>query len=75
MHDSIRLEALGIPAAPVATDVFRTAARAQAAGLGRPDYEAVYVAHPIQDRTAEEIRRLADGAVEEIARVLTVGFL
>ncbi len=62
---------MGIPAVPVATDVFRTAARAQAAGLGRPDYDAVYVAHPIQDRTREEIRKRADDAVDEIARRLT----
>ena len=66
---------MGIPTAPVATDVFRTAARAQAAGLGRPDYEAVYVAHPIQDRTADEIRQRAEGAASEIVRRLTDGFV
>jgi len=43
----VRLEALGIPVVAVATDEFRTAARAQAAALGRPDLDAVYVRHPL----------------------------
>lgn len=56
---------------PVATHEFMTAARAQAAALGRPDVEAVYVRHPIQDRTPAEIAALADAAVDEIASRLT----
>ena len=55
-----------IPAVAVATHEFRTAARAQASALGRPDYEAVYVPHPIQDQTREEIEARAEAAVEEI---------
>ena len=71
MHDSLRFEALGIPAVAVATAEFQTAARAQAAALGRADYEAVYVRHPIQDQTPEEIGARADAAFEEIvARLL-----
>ena len=50
----------------VATREFRTAARAQAAQLGRPDFDAVYVDHPIQDQTRGEIELRADRAVEEI---------
>lgn len=56
---------------PVATDVFQTAARAQAAALGRPDFDAVYVPHPIQDQTREEIESRAEAAVEEVVRRLT----
>ena len=46
-------------------------ARAQAAALGRPDFDAVYVPHPIQDQTAEEIRSRADAAFAEIRARLT----
>jgi hypothetical protein len=56
---------------PLATDVFRTAARVQASQLGRPDLEAVFVPHPIQDQTAAEIEARADAVVEEIVSRLT----
>jgi hypothetical protein len=72
LHDTIRLENLGIPAVPVATTEFRTAAREQAAALSRPDFEAVFVPHPIQDQTKQEIEGRADAAIEEIVRRLTV---
>jgi hypothetical protein len=71
LHDSIKLENLGVPTAPVATHEFMTAARAQASALGRPDFEAVYVAHPIQDQTAQEIEAKADAALSEIVTRLT----
>ena len=71
MHDSARVEELGIPAVPVATEEFRTAARVQASRLGRPDLEAVYVPHPIQDQTREEIEARADAVVAEIVGRLT----
>lgn len=67
MHDTTKFESLGIPAVPVATTEFRTAARAQASQLGRPDFDAVYVAHPIQDQTRAEIEARAAAAVAEIA--------
>jgi hypothetical protein len=66
LHDTVKLEGMGIPATPVATDVFMTAARAQAAALGRPEFDAVYVNHPIQDQTRQEIEARADAAADEI---------
>lgn len=71
MHDTIALEREGIPAVPVATDEFVTAARIQAAAIGRPDLDAVYVAHPIQDQTPEQIAARADAVFDEIIRRLT----
>jgi hypothetical protein len=62
----VKLESLGIPAVPVATREFRTAARAQASQLGRPDLDAVYVDHPIQDQSREEIEARAEAALPEI---------
>ena len=57
---------------PLATAVFRTAARVQASRLGRPDLEAVFVPHPIQDQTLEEIEERADTVVEEVVSRLTM---
>lgn len=74
MHDSIRLENSGIAAVPVATHEFMLAARAQASALGRPDFDAVYVEHPIQDQTKEAIEARAEAALGEIvARLTTAG--
>jgi len=73
LHDSTTLESLGVPAVPVATDVFMTAARAQASALGRSDFDAVYVAHPIQDQTKEEIEQKAEAAMIEVVRRLISG--
>lgn len=71
MHDSTRLENEGIPTVPVATTEFMQAARVQAAALGRTDLETVFVAHPIQDQTDEELQARADAVIEELATRLT----
>jgi hypothetical protein len=71
LHDTVRLENLGIPAVPVATTEFQSPARIQAGALGRAGFEAVYVPHPIQDQTPQQIADRADAAVEEIVRRLT----
>jgi hypothetical protein len=70
VHDISTLEARGIPSVFVASSEFRDAAQVQAVGLGF-DPTGVFVPHPIQDRTDEEIRALADAAVDEIVRALT----
>ncbi|MBS1786396.1 MAG: hypothetical protein JST85_01665 [Acidobacteria bacterium] len=72
MHDTTKLEHLGIPSVPVATTEFMIAARAQASALGRSDFDAVYVAHPIQDQTRKEIEARADAVIAEIIARLTV---
>jgi alkanesulfonate monooxygenase SsuD/methylene tetrahydromethanopterin reductase-like flavin-dependent oxidoreductase (luciferase family) len=71
LHDSARIEELGIPAVPVATEEFRTAARVQASRLGRSDLEAVFVPHPIQDQTRTEIEARADAVIAELVEKLT----
>lgn len=72
MHDTIRLENLGIPAVPVATTEFMSPARIQAGALGRAGFDAVYVPHPIQDQSPEQIAARADAVTEEIVRRLTL---
>jgi len=69
LHDTVDLEGRGIPAVYVATTEFVEAAQAQAEGLGAAP-AGVFVPHPIQDRTDEELAKLADGALEEIVRAL-----
>lgn len=65
MHDTADLESRGVPSAFVATVEFTDGAERQAAALGA-DPVAVYVAHPIQDRTDEEMTAIADGAFAAI---------
>jgi hypothetical protein len=71
LHDTIKFENLGIPSVPLATTEFMRAARAQASALGRADFDAVYVPHPIQDQTPAEIAARADVVAGEIVARLT----
>jgi len=69
VHDIATLEARGIPSVFVASDAFRDGAAAQAHALGI-DPAGVFVPHPIQDRTDDEMRALADACADEIVRAL-----
>ena len=55
----------------VATTEFVEAAEAQAASLGFSAVARVFVPHPIQDRTDDEVRAYAEGAYAELVRALT----
>ncbi len=70
MHDTVNLEALGVPTVFVASTEFIDAADAQSAALGA-DPARVFVPHPIQDRTDDEIRALADAACDSVVRAVT----
>jgi hypothetical protein len=70
VHDTVNLEALGVPTVFVASTEFVDAADAQSAALGA-DPARVFVPHPIQDRTDDEIRALADAAFEDLVRAIT----
>jgi hypothetical protein len=70
VHDIVDLETRGIPGVFVASSVFIEAAIAQSEALGM-DPRRVFVAHPIQDRTDDEMRALAEAAVEELLQNLT----
>jgi len=71
VHDIVDLEGRGVPAVFVASTEFVDAAAAQAGALGFPDVARVFVAHPVQDRTDDEVRQLADLAVEAVLAALT----
>jgi hypothetical protein len=66
LQDVMELEALGRPAVLVASRAFTEAAERQASLLGQPALARVYVPHPIQDRTDEEIRALASDTVSHL---------
>ena len=68
----VNLEAQGVPGVFIASDVFRDGAAGQAKSLGA-DPAAVYVPHPIQDRTDAEMVALADEAFDEIVGRLVNG--
>ena len=66
LQDVLELEALGRPAVLVASRAFVDAAARQAELLGQPALARVFVAHPVQDRTDDEMRALARGAVDDV---------
>jgi hypothetical protein len=71
VHDIADLELRGVPSLFVASSEFINAASAQAEALGFPDIARVFVGHPIQDRTDEEMRQLAELSFPEILRKIT----
>ncbi len=71
MHDGVFFEDRGLPTATVISSEFVKAARAQADALGAREYRPVVVSHPIQPLTREEVRLLADKAIDEILARLT----
>ena len=73
MHDLVDYEARGIPAVMVASSEFTGAAESQSAALGMPDVarRAVWVPHPIQDATDEEMRGKARAALDAILDAVT----
>ena len=54
----------------IASDVFVDAAEKQAAALGLPEVRRVFVPHPIQDATDDEMRAKADAIVEQVVDAL-----
>ena len=55
MHDAVWFETNNMPAVFVATDEFIDSAVAQSTSLGLPEVPRVYIPHPMQDQTDEEM--------------------
>ncbi len=66
LRDVLSFEGMDRPAVLVASSAFEQAAEHQSAALGQPGIHRVLVPHPIQDRTDEELRELARGAIDEV---------
>jgi hypothetical protein len=60
----------GIPGISVVTTGFTDAVAVQSKALGF-EPAILYVPHPIQNRTAEELKKIADDAVEPALNMLT----
>ena len=71
MHDTVWLEIQGVPSVSIASSEFTDAAAAQAQALGMDDARRVFVPHPIQDATDDEMRAKADACVDAVVAALT----
>ena len=65
MHDITTLDRRGIPGCAIATEAFQPAAAAQTKALGLTP-AIVWVPHPIQNRTPDELAKVAEGAVAQV---------
>ena len=70
MHDTTWFEIQGIPSVFVASSEFVDAADVQSKSLGLPEVKRLFVPHPIQDATDDEMRAKADGIVDQIIEAL-----
>ncbi len=71
MHDTVWFEIQGTPAVTIASSEFQDAAETQARALGMVDARRVFVPHPIQDATDDEMRAKAEGIVDAVLAALT----
>ena len=72
MHDIADLETRGVVGVFLASSEFADAAAAQSRALGLA-VPHVLVPHPIQDRTDDELRRLARDAYPAVLAAVTSG--
>ena len=70
MHDSVWFENNNTPAVFVASSQFVEAADVQARALGLPEVRRIFVPHPIQDATDDEMRAKADAIVDAVIESL-----
>jgi hypothetical protein len=70
VHDSVWFEINGTPSVMVASAPFQDAAEKQAAALGLPELNRVFVPHPIQDATDDEMRDKADAIIDQLVAAL-----
>jgi len=66
----MNLDGRGIPGISVVTTEFRDAIKAQSQALGF-EPAIVYVPHPIQNRTAEELSKIADDIIAPALAMMT----
>ena len=67
LGDAVKLEAAGVPATVVITDVFARHIASFAATLGMPGYHAAIAPHPVYAKDEASLRKIVRSMVEEIA--------
>lgn len=73
LRDVLEFESLGRPAVLIASSAFVQAAGEQAALLGQPALRRAFVAHPVQDRTDDEVRAMARAVAAEAMAAVSAG--
>jgi hypothetical protein len=71
LHDTVWFEIQGTPAVTIASSEFVDAAETQARALGMLDAKRVFVPHPIQDATDDEMRHKAEEVADAVIDALT----
>ena len=66
----MNFDSRGIPGISVVTTGFTDAVATQSKALGF-EPAILYVPHPIQNRTADELKKIADDTIEPALRMLT----
>ena len=66
----MNFDSRGIPGISVVTTGFTDAVEKQSKALGF-EPAVLFVPHPIQNRTAEELKKIADDTIEPALRLLT----
>jgi len=66
VHDTVWFEIQNIPSVFLASTEFVEAATAQAAALGLPDVHRLFVPHPIQDATDQEMQIKAEAIFDSV---------
>jgi hypothetical protein len=70
VHDTVWFEINSKPSVFVASSEFVDAADAQSKSLGLPQVKRIFVPHPIQDRTDDEMRQRAEAALNALIEAL-----
>lgn len=68
----MNFDARGIPGVSVVTTGFTDAVEVQSKALGF-DPAVVFTPHPIQNRTADELKKIADDTLEPVLKLLQAG--
>jgi hypothetical protein len=71
LHDVIALEARGVPAVAIGTNVFIAEAQEQVRALAMPEQRLITVPHPIQPTPIVTVQGYADTALGEVVTWLT----
>jgi len=72
LHDTAFFEKAGIPAIALISSGFKPQAQYQAKSLGLEGAARIFIQHPIQDQTTEELCQKADNVFKHVVeRLLT----
>jgi len=70
LHDIVTLDNRGVPGCFVASEEFKPAAAAQGKALGF-EPAVVWLEHPIQNRSEQELIEIANDSVDEIIGLIS----